>query len=191
VKRVTLGALAFAALLGFGSVHGLADVLAPQDVDLSRVELPEGYREALKAAALAQLSAYEAMRGSRTLLLIGLWAMSAFVFVAALRMLRPRGALRDGVRKVLGSALLITAVLRTLEGAQSAAVARKAGRALDRALTERPDLIQPLFSSEQAALVLSVAFSFVVTGGLLLLSRYFRSPRVGEVCAGLDAGSGQ
>ncbi|MBK7858681.1 MAG: hypothetical protein IPJ65_08675 [Archangiaceae bacterium] len=186
--RVTLCALVLAGLVGFGAVHGLTNLLAPsREVDFKKVELPPGYREALEAVALAELAAYEGMRSSRAVILIGIWAFSALVFVAALRMLKPQGAAREGVRRMLGGALLATAVLRTLEGAQSAAVARKAGRALDKVLSSRPELAQPYsLGSEYAALVLSVGLSFVVGGSLLMMSRYYRSQTVRETCAALD-----
>ena len=51
---------------------------------------------------------------------------AGFVFAASLRMLRPRGMPLSGIRRLLAHAAVAAAVLRTLDGAQEAAVVRKA-----------------------------------------------------------------
>jgi len=51
---------------------------------------------------------------------------AGFVFAASLRMLRPRGMPLSGIRRLLAQAAVAAAVLRTLDGAQEAAVVRKA-----------------------------------------------------------------
>src|SRR5688572_20028561 len=98
-------------MLGFGAAQSMTQLFdPPTPSELEAVTSrplpglegqPELYREAFKAMALAQLAAYESMKGSRTAILLGLWAVSALVFVSALRMMRPRGAPREGVRRVL------------------------------------------------------------------------------------------
>lgn len=203
LKRVTFVALVLSGMLGFGAAQGMTalyDPPAPSELDFSKVKplpglesQPELYREAFKAMALAQISAFESMRASRTIILLGLWAVSAFVFVSSLRMLRPRGAPRESVRRLLTTSTLISAVLRTLDGAQAAAVARRAGAAFDRVLSKSTELPggwpDGLWATGFAGM--SMLMSLVVGGGLLLLSRYYRSDRVRDVTLQLDAGGGQ
>src|SRR5690349_16626687 len=110
MKRVTFIALVLSGMLGFGAAQGMTalyDPPSPSDLESMQVgplpgleKQPELYREAVKAMILTQLSAFESMRGSRTAILLGLWAVSAFVFVSSLRMLRPRGAPRESVRQL-------------------------------------------------------------------------------------------
>ena len=200
LKRVTIIALVLSGMLGFGAAQGvtaLYDPPSPSDVASQLKPMPglesqpELYREALKALAVAQISAFESMRGSRTAILFGLWATSALVFVACLRLMKPRGAPREGVRRLLATTTLITAVLRTLDGAQAAAVARRAGAAFDRVLSKSTELPggwpEGLWANGFAGL--SMLMSLVVGGGLLMLSRYYRSDRVREVTLQLDGSS--
>ncbi len=198
LKRVTFIALVLAGMLGFGAAQGMTalyDPPSPSELDFSRLQplpglekQPDLYQEALKAMALAQISAFESMRGSRTAILLGLWAVSALVFVSSLRMMRPRGAPREGVRRLLATTTLITAVLRTLDGAQAAAVARRAGAAFDRVLAKSTEIPggwpEGLWATGFAGL--SMLMSLVIGGGLLMLSRYYRSARVRELTLQLD-----
>lgn len=199
LRRVTFCALVLSGMLGFGAAQSLTQLFdppAPSDLDFSGLKpvpglesQPDLYREAVKSMALAQLAAYDSMRGSRTAILIGLWAVSALVFVSALRMLRPRGAPREGVRRVLGTSMLLCAVLRTLDGAQSAAAATRAGRAFDKVLAKSTEIPggwpEGLWANAYTGLMIFI--TFVVGGCLMLMARYYRSDRVRELTTGLDA----
>ncbi|MBL8952782.1 MAG: hypothetical protein JNK82_18520 [Myxococcaceae bacterium] len=197
LRRVTIVALVLSGLLGFGAAQGVTALYDPpssSDLEASIKPVPglagqpELFREAVTAMAMAQISAFESMRGSRTAILFGLWATSALVFVASLRMMKPRGAPREGVRRLLATATLVTAVLRTLDGAQAAAVAKRAGAAFDKVLSKSTELPggwpDGLWATGFTGL--SMLMSLVVGGGLLLLSRYYRSDRVRDVTLQLD-----
>ena len=190
LRRVTLAALVLSGMLGFGAAGAMTQLFdppAPSELDFAQVE-PQVYRDAMKAMGLAQLSALESMKGSRTAILLGLWVMSALTFVSSLRMLRPRGAPREGVRRVLGTALLVTAVLRVLDGAQSAAAATRAGRAFDKVMAASNEIPggwpEGLWAAAWTAL--SIGMTFVVGGSLLLMARYFRSDSVRDTTSKLD-----
>jgi hypothetical protein len=92
--------------------------------------------EAAKAFVDAQLRAVEPMRETRTLILIALTFASSLCFVAAARFLRPGPLSREAMQRLLARTALATAVLRTLDGAQQAVVARNAARLAGRALLE-------------------------------------------------------
>lgn len=190
LRRTTLATLVVAALLGFGTAQDVTALLSASDrkLDFASVN-PPVMREGLEAMAQAQAAGYASMRGSRLAILIALWALSTFAFVGALRLLRPNGAAREAVRRVLGTTLLVGAVMRTLDGAQSAAIARRAGREFDALLVAKGSELPggwPDGFATFASTAGSMLLSLVVGGTLLMLSRYYRSDRVRELIATLD-----
>ncbi len=187
---MTIATLVLAGMIGFGAASAMTRLYeppAPSDLEFPSLQ-PEVYREAVKSMGLAELAALDSMKGSRTAILLGLWAVSALVFVSSLRMLRPRGAPREGVRRVLGTSLVVSAVLRTLDGAQAAAAATRAGRAFDQVMSKSNEIPGGWADGVGAFLWTgsSIAATFVVGGSLLLLARYYRSDRIREVCIKLD-----
>ncbi len=149
-----------------------------------------------EAVLRAELSAVEGMRTSRVFILGGLSLACALTFVSALRILRPGGLPRSSVRSLLGSAALAAAVLRTLDGAQGAVIGQRMGMAMGKAML----LIEPyskdpaLYASLPAAVSVVGALIFagltmLVAGAFLLMSLYFRSEKVKQLLAFLDARS--
>ena len=146
LKRAVWGALIFAGLVGYGAANDLYVLLEPPALNISQFPAlppfdaqPEIWREAMRALMDTQMSAYQSMAWSRGLLLFGLCMATSIVFAEGLRLARVDGG-REGARRRLSLAMLIAVVLRTLEGAQSAAIARRAGAAFDKVLAHAPDV---------------------------------------------------
>ncbi|NMO17030.1 hypothetical protein HPC49_30235 [Pyxidicoccus fallax] len=141
-----------------------------------------------------QYSALEPMREPRTVLMGVLSVACAFVFVAAGRMLRPDGLPRDGMRKLLGRAAITVAVLRTIDGAQSAVVLRRVGQVMAESMGQMP--LQPGQDPVAAEMVrsamptMAAGMSFIATalvaGTFALLGQYFRSDSVREAITAQD-----
>jgi hypothetical protein len=131
----------------------------------------------------SQILALEQMREPRMVVLFALALSCSLTFVASTRLLRPAGLAREGVRRILVWALVIAAALRTIDGAQTAVVARRVAEVLRRGLPVPPGVEGA--TAEQirgiagpAALVVAILPTALVAGTLLGLSQYFRSPRV-------------
>jgi hypothetical protein len=195
LKRAVWGTVLLAGMVGYGAASDLYLLIDPPTVNVSQFPAfpgfeghPEVWREAMRAWFDTQMSAYASMEWSRGLILFALCVLTSVVFAEGMRLARIDGG-REGSRRRLARAVLGAAVLRTLEGAQNAAVARRAGAAMDKVLSSTSDLpggwpdafATNLFSG--GAMVLSL----VVVGGLLLLSMYFRSENVKQAVAALDA----
>jgi hypothetical protein len=134
----------------------------------------------------AQLSALEPLRDSRTLIMGALSVACAFVFVSAGRVLQPGGLSLERVRRMLGGANIAAALLRTIDGAQEAVVAKRLGLALANILLDLPEIQSaPHASNLKAtlpvlALVITVGMTVVIAGTFAVLGQYFRSERVRE-----------
>lgn len=137
-------------------------------------------------------SALEPMREPRAVLLGILAVACAFVFVAAGRMLRPDGLPRSGMRQLLSRSAITVAVLRTIDGAQSAVVSRRMGQALVDSLGLLPMGKDPLAAdlvrgvAPWFGLGLSVVGTALVAGTFALLGQYFRSDAVREAISAQD-----
>jgi hypothetical protein len=140
--------------------------------------------ERMERVAQAQISALEPMREPRSLVLGALAVTCAFAFVAAGRMLRPAGLSREGMRRLLGGAAIIAALLRTIDGAQWLVVVKRTNAAAVDLLSLQfkampppvADLMGTLFPHLLPALVL--AHTFFIAGAFVVLGRYFHSERV-------------
>jgi hypothetical protein len=143
---------------------------------------------------LAQVLAFEQMREPRMVVLFALALVCSLGFVASTRLLRPAGLPREGVRRILVWALVVAAALRTIDGAQSTAVARTTAEVLRRGLP-LPEGTSGATAEQMRGLVAPAALAFFIlqtalmVGPFLLLSQYFRSPRVKEWVATADARS--
>lgn len=141
----------------------------------------------------AQLSALEPLRDSRTLLMGALSVACAFVFVSAGRVLQPGGLPLERVRRMLGAATIATALLRTIDGAQEAVVARRLGLALADILLTLPEFQGSPHASDLRAtlpglaLVITVGMTAVIAGTFAVLGQYFRSERVREAVLAQDS----
>lgn len=189
-------ALVVAGVMGLWASHGVGLLF-----ELERLETtpssglttfsahPEQAKALAGAALRAQARVLESMRISRAVILFALSVACALTFVSALRLLRPAGLSREGVRRLLASAATGVAVLRTLDGAQDAVVARASAQAMGKYLTDHPD---PNVPAELAAVLpqlavgVSAAVTFVLVGTLLVISHHFKSEKVRLALEGLD-----
>jgi len=203
-KKSLPGGIRFAAMLGmvFAAFTGWnALVEASRMVHLfesrSR-DLEQGAAVAAESAELYQrlietyYAALEPMREPRGVLMALLAVACAFVFVASARMLRPYGLPRDGMRRILGRAAILAAVLRTVDGAQFAVVARRMGDTMAESLNLLPN-VPPELTLEFARSFFpsvgtggAVLATALVAGTFAILGQYFRSERVREAVAVRD-----
>jgi len=124
----------------------------------------------------AQSRAMQPDRQARAALLVLLAVSMFFTFVCAGRVLRPAGLPREGIRRLLCGAAVVSAVLRTVDGAADAAYALRLAHLVagllpaDRQLP--PGWLAP------TSLGFSVARTVLVAGTLAIIAQYFRSARV-------------
>lgn len=184
VRRITLAVIALSGLVGFASAQGIAQVveleklrsLDPIALPLDALASPKKASEAARAMLEAEVQALESMQTSRMLTLLGLTIASTLTFVGALRMIRPAGAAREDVRKLLASTAVVCAVLRTIDGAQMTVVAKRIGAAGDRVMLTSD--VPGGYPEGLMAMLLgftSIGMTLVVAGGFLGMSMYFRS----------------
>lgn len=130
----------------------------------------------------ARLAALQSMRDSRGVVLGSLLVAYTLVFVSAARMLRPEGLSLESLRRLLAGSLLSAALLRTVEGAQSAVLAQRMSPAMTEALRAMPDLqpedLEALGRMPWLAASGAVLFTALVAGAFSLLAQYFRGERV-------------
>ncbi len=189
VRLAAIAAMVLCAMVGLGAAGSMAEA-----VDLDQLtsagppKMPFGdseyTRAALKAQYEAEIGALESMRASRVAVEILLSTCAAIALVSALRLLRPNGVPREGVRKMLGATSLACAVLRTLDGAQSTALAKKVGTAVDHALAESHPpggYVDGLAAA--GAVATSLFFTVIFVGAFLALSAYFGSAGVRAITA--------
>jgi hypothetical protein len=195
LRRVTLATLALGALVSFGAVQGLRLAFFADELDSSAGETPflnrltpnpEAFSAAQRAQGVAMRSALTGMRWPRIVILFGLSSAAAMVFVSAMRLRWPGGVRRMGVALLLGRAAVVTAVLRTLDGAQELVVVRASVAAYERALVERSVELANAGATMTLFSGASVVTTAVVTGLFLLASSYFRSERVLQTLELLD-----
>jgi hypothetical protein len=187
LRRASVVAMIAGALMGLLSAHSMAQVLEPIDYDALAKESPPPVVAGPQALAKLPpefLKSYgrnlEAMKGSRVAILMLLSVAASLLFVSSLRMLRPLGVPREGVRRLLGGAALACAIFSTLDGAQSTAAAKRASAAVDRIAAEEAiaDWLPGMFGA--VAVLLWAGFTLVVAGSFTVLWMYFKSPRVQE-----------
>jgi hypothetical protein len=150
-----------------------------------------GEQALMETVVRTHFSALEPMREPRLVLMGVLSIACAFVFVAAARMLRPDGLPREGMRKMLGRAALVVAVLRTIDGAQLAVVARRMGVAMAEVLRHLPAYqddvgTQVASSVPSVAVFASVLGTAIIAGTFALLGQYFRSDSVRDAVLARD-----
>ncbi len=140
--------------------------------------------------AEAQFAALEPMREPRSLILGALSVACALVFVSAGRMLRPDGLPLERMRRMLGGAAISAALLRTIDGAQGAVVAKRMGPFMVEAMKSLPDFQGPAAANLQVmpwlVMASSVGLTAFVAGTFALLGQYFRSERVRQAISAQD-----
>lgn len=177
----------------FGSgIWTASDFLRLSGGPATPAELPRGSPQAERIAQLSELMARAAEPDRELLraLLLILAVSLSFTFVCALRVLRPSGLPREGVRKLLGGSALVSALLRTVEGAAQAALSLRVARGLS-SLIGQPGWDDRAFVSArpyltQALVGWSVFQTVAVAGSVLLVAQYFRSARAREWAAVQD-----
>ena len=154
---------------------------------------PEGLK-ALEVAREIQLGTLQNMRGSRTFILSALSLVCAMGFVSSLRLLRPAGLPREGARRTLVFACVVSAVLRTMDGAQQTVVVQRSAPPVLEAFQVSWEKTQPLESVEPVrrlvrllVLAYPVGLTVFVAGSFALLGQVFRSERVRKRIEELDA----
>jgi hypothetical protein len=195
VRRLTLAVIALSGLVGLSSAQFAAQLTQLEKMrSLDPVAIPFdawGSTEAAPRAAAARLDAevqgLESMHTSRMLVLLALTTCATLTFVGGLRMLKPAGGAREEVRRMLASSLVACAVLRTIDGAQLAALARRIGAASDKVMLGSdvpggyPDgLLADVLGA------IAIGMTVLVAGGFLALSMFFRSDRLRAVVAAAD-----
>jgi hypothetical protein len=154
---------------------------------------PKVMEKASEAQAKAYVQAIEPMQVPRGLTLGALAIVSGLAFVAAGRLLRPLGMPREGMRWLLGGALIAAAMLRAIDGAQMTVVAKRIGAAAGKVMLEsEPYSSDPAAFASMPGLVATAIAGFaavqtaVVAGGLLGLALYYRSEKVRQIIAFRD-----
>jgi hypothetical protein len=132
--------------------------------------------------AKAQLSALRSLRESRALFLGALSVVCSLAFVSAGRLLRPDGLPLERMRRMLAGSTLAAALLRTIDGAQGAVVARRMGPIIADALKTLPEFQGPTAAPlEVVAWMLpatTMGFTALIAGAFAVLGQYFQSERV-------------
>ncbi len=179
VRRAAIASLLLSGAVGFWS--------ASETVGLLRfAELKEAGPSAIlsPAASILEkglLKALEPMRVPRVLTLGALAIVCTLSMVCVGRLFYPAGLARERIRRLLVDSTLAAALLRTIDGAQGAAVARKVAISL---AVGNADSVHPMIPSLAAGVTIAVT-GFVVLS-FTLLSQYFRSRQVQEVLAATE-----
>ncbi|MCY1080124.1 hypothetical protein [Archangium lansingense] len=140
----------------------------------------------------AQIAALEPMRDSRSVVLGALAVACSFAFVASGRLLRPGGLPLERMRRVIAGSAILAALLRTIDGAQWAVVARRIGPVMAEHLSTLPMFQQAEAAAQLKATLpgLAAAFTMVMTaviaGTFALLGQYFRSEGVRQAISTQD-----
>ena len=192
IRNMALACMALSALVGFFSLTELLALIQPNDPTRLPLQLPGTFgSEAFKKGVEAQRAAVEAMRVARVLTLSGLGMACALSFVAASRLIWPRGLRRESMRRLVVGSSVAVALLRTLDGAQLTVVARRVGGAMGRSANSLPGLSELTPVEAEAAVrswVVAVAIlqTAVLVGAFAFVSHYFRTQRAKQLLEALD-----
>lgn len=193
VRWISLTVIALSGLVGSASAQHIGQVIeleAFRTLEPPIASLWAGnplVLQAAKAAHAAQASALESMRASRVLILFALTVACSLSFVAALRMLRPAGAAREGARRLLAGTAIACAVLRTLDGAQMAAIATRAGAACDKILNGADIPGGYVDGMAQGLLrATTIGFTVLIAGAFVGIATYFRSTSLRQLVETVD-----
>ena len=191
LRRACFLCLVLSGLVGLVSaveLNGLAYLQESLDVESPVLPLSEDPQVSRKLFE-AQASALVKMRVPRVLTLIALSFCCGFSFVGALRLLRPRELPRTLACRILGGATLWAGIVRTIDGAQAAAVFGRVASTASELLASQPppqgspDHMLLQLMATDVGLVAAVLQTAVMAGSLVLLAQYFRSQRVAQMLA--------
>ena len=146
----------------------------------SAESLPRGTPTADMFARLAEAHARASQpdRHARAALLVLLAISMFFTFVSAGRVLRPAGLPREGIRRLLCGAALVSAILRTVDGAADAAFALRFARLASQVLPSGQRIPTDPGLAPTLTLGTSIIQTVLVAGTLAIVAQYFRSARV-------------
>ena len=133
--------------------------------------------EAMARLSEATVRAMRPDRQARAALLVVLAVSLMFTFVSAGRVLRPAGLPREGIRKLLCGAAVVSALLRTVDGAADAAFSLRLARIAAQLVPPGEPLTEWLLRPP-FAVGISVFRTVLVAGMLAIIAQYFRSARV-------------
>ena len=188
LRLVCLGATVLAALVVLGAWVDFLEVFSSMDtaktaqaVEQQAPLLSKLYGQEAQHFAAALASSLEArhaglreMRGLRMLVLFALSMAATSLCMSGWRLLFMERFSKLRMARMLSKTALACAILRTLDGAQSAALARRAGAAFDFAVAFNMPLPQGM---ETSLRFLSVALSFCVVALFFFLWRFFQAPK--------------
>ncbi len=179
-------------------VAGLVSLLATQELVLlfhMPTEPPPNVGVQVDPAVFermwrVQRQALESMQGSRALVMAALVFFSGMTLVGAARLLFPGGMPREPIRRLLATTALVSGLLRVVDGAQAAVVARRVGAAMaeglnashfpgaDAATVELARRMGPAIVVGGSAL-----HTALVAGVFVLFGQYLASQRVQKLFA--------
>lgn len=142
--------------------------------------LPRGTPAADLVARLteATVRAMKPDRQARAALLVVLAISLWFTFVCAGRVLRPAGLPREGIRRILCWAAIVSAGLRTVDGAADAAFSLRFARIAGQMMPAGQQLPAEWLLRPPFTVGTSVLRTLLVAGALAIIAQYFRSARV-------------
>lgn len=195
LRYATLATLALGAIVSFGAIQGMRLAFVAEEMDVSAGETPffnkltpnpEAYAAAQRAQGVAIRNSIENMRWPRIVVLFALSSAAALVFVSALRLRWPSGVQRSNLARLLSRAALVTAVVRTLDGAQELVIVRAAVAAYEKALKEHQVDLSDAGATTIVFSGASIVTTIVVTGLFLAVSSYYRSERIQQTFQLID-----
>ncbi len=185
LAAITAGALqSFAAAQGVGLVAMASDAPPAPEVNLGWLAQLTPYareqEEAVKASYRARLNAINDLGRSRVIILLGLSAATSMLFLGALFLRWSSAAPAATFARMLGRSAIVSALLRTIDGAQDLVIARRSAEAMERALRAAnvPDEYVSAGHATTLLSAVSVGWTFAVVGVFVLLGTYFRSAAV-------------
>jgi hypothetical protein len=200
IRYVAVTCLILSAMVGYFAAAETWVLFRPEDqgqqsplLQPDNPELRQALDEKTKQAEEARRAAFASMRDARAVTLAALSVACALAFVGATRILRPFGLPREGVRRLLVIAASAAAILRTVDGAESAVAFKRYGQTLGQAFQALPKVDEAKPYAMLAPLLprmgvgIAVGLTILVAGAFGLVSQYFRSERVKKIVEFRDA----
>jgi hypothetical protein len=166
---------------GISGAASVSEAFALSDRARGSVEsLPRNTPTEKLIARLAEANtrAMQPDRQARAALLIVLAVSLFFTFVSAGRVLRPAGLPREGIRRLLCGSAVVSAVLRTVDGAADAAFALRFAKLATQLVPSGDRAPADWVLAPTFTVGTSVVRTVLVAGTLAIIAQYFRSARV-------------
>ena len=188
-RQVVLAAVVLGMLVSVSSAQESALAMSVESLhppDISEIPfrglLPftKEQEAAFKAQERAKLSAMESMATPRAIVLVLLSTMSVIVLVSSLQIRWHEGPPPVGLAKRLGLAAILSAVLRTMDGAQQLVIVRRAAEASGKALIDSGATDAQAIAALTRTLgsLVSIGWTVLMVGLFLAIASYFRSRKV-------------